>query len=310
MALSLGKSLFLYVIFLLLAFLGVAYFVWTAPPLPHAQCAEIVTPMDVISGRLIREPKKSILDLWNCLREYKKNHWWHATAGIWGAYVVFKIFGPLGAGTSLVLSVLIGALYDEWSEPYTKYSLMAHCLSISGELVGGAGGWIMSYAFGREILLYCVPNKMAALKTRTDAFQGSMFRYVLFLRMSPLFPNWFVNYGTALIGVPFMYFLTASFLALQPTTVLSISMGHMLHEMGKTGLDMVKMGKRGCVMALIMTVLSSALIPVSDYQAGFVKCKGRLNDGLNRLRRRKRRPTSPFFIPEDAESSKDISSPI
>eukprot|EP00913_Durusdinium_trenchii_P022411 g21051.t1 len=53
------------------------------------------------------------------LREYKKDHWWHTTAGLWGIYVIFKIFGPFGAGTSMVLSVLIGALYDEWAEPNT-----------------------------------------------------------------------------------------------------------------------------------------------------------------------------------------------
>eukprot|EP00439_Symbiodinium_sp_Y106_P045768 s1477_g5.t2 len=34
--------------------------------------------------------------------------------------VIFKIFGPFGAGTSVVLSVLIGALYDEWAEPKTR----------------------------------------------------------------------------------------------------------------------------------------------------------------------------------------------
>merc|ERR1712113_252627 len=100
--------------------------------------------MDVIRGQLVREPQKSILDLWNCLREYKRDHWWHTTFGIWGMYVIFKIFGPFGAGTSMVLSILIGALYNEW--PVMSYSLLAHLLGVSGEVFGGAGGWIMSYA--------------------------------------------------------------------------------------------------------------------------------------------------------------------
>merc|ERR1719197_709135 len=123
-----------------LAALGIFTFVRTAPPLPQSQCSEIVGFMDVVRGQLVREPQKSILDLWNCLREYKKDNWWHTTGGIWGIYVIFKVFGPFGAGTSMVLSVLIGALYDEWADPNTGYSLLAHLLGVSGEVTGGAGG--------------------------------------------------------------------------------------------------------------------------------------------------------------------------
>lgn len=273
MGLSLRQSVTLYVAFMVLAATAVACFVWTAPPLPQPQCAEIVTPMDVIRGKLVREPQKSILDLWNCLRVYKRDHWWHTTTGIWGMYVIFKVFGPFGAGTSMVLSVLIGALYTEWSEPVMQYSLLAHLLGVSGEVFGGAGGWIMSYAIGREILLHFAAEKMAKLKQEMDKFEGSMFRYMLFLRISPLFPNWFVNYSTALIGIPFSYFVVASTLAIQPAACMSIAMGRMLSDVGETGLDLVKMGKRGGMMAATMGVLSLPLIPADDWAKGIARFK-------------------------------------
>ncbi|CAE8640263.1 unnamed protein product [Polarella glacialis] len=279
MGLSLGQSLTLYAAFMVLAVLGVMHFVQTAPPLPQAQCSEIVTPMDVIRGKLVREPQKSILDLWNCLREYKKDNWWHTTMGIWGMYVIFKIFGPFGAGTSMVLSVLIGALYDEWSEPNTRYSLMAHLIGVSGEVMGGCGGWLMSYCVGREILLHFAAEKMATLQAEMGKFQGSLFRYMLFIRVSPLFPNWFVNYSTALIGMPFSYFLAASFIAIQPAATMSIAMGSMLRDMGEDGLDLVKMGKRGGMMAVTMAVLSLPLIPADDYAKGKAKLKRALGFG-------------------------------
>lgn len=275
MALTLWQSLTLYVLFMIAAAGGAAYFVWTAPPLPQAQCQNIVTVMDVLRGKLVREPQKSILDLWNCLREYKKDHWWHTTAGIWGTYVTFKIFGPFGAGTSMVLSVLIGALYNEWSEPNSGYSLLAHLIGVSGELFGGSGGWLMSYCIGREILLHFASEKMAKLKQEMDKFQGSLFRYMLFLRISPLFPNWFVNYSTALIGMPFSYFFFASAIAIQPAAIMSIAMGGMLRDMGETGLDIVLMGKRGAMMACTMAILSLPLIPADDYTKywAFIKQK-------------------------------------
>jgi len=268
MALTLRQSLVLYGLFMALAVAGVVYFVRTAPPLPEAQCAEIVTPMDVVRGRLVKEPQKSIVNLWNCLREYKKDHWWHTTAGLWGIYVIFKIFGPFGAGTSMVLSVLIGALYDEWAEPNTHYSLLAHFLGVSGEVCGGAGGWIMSYCIGREILLHFAAEKMATLQKEMEKFKDSMFRYMLFLRVSPLFPNWFVNYSTALIGMPFWCFAVASTLAIQPAACMSIAMGSMLRDVGESGLDLVKLAKRGGLMAATMMVLSVPLIPAEDWKKG------------------------------------------
>lgn len=263
----------LYVSFMILAVCCVVSFVRTAPPLPQAQCSEIVTAMDVIKGKLVREPQKSILDLWHCLREYKRDNWWHTTAGLWGIYVIFKIFGPFGAGTSMVLSVLIGALYDEWSEPNTHYSLFAHCLGVSGEVFGGCGAWLMSYAIGHEILMHFATEKMATLQREMDKFKGSVFRYVLFIRISPLFPNWFVNYSTAIVGVPFHHFLVASIIAIQPAACMSIGMGSMLRDVGDTGLDLVKMGKRGGMMAATMAILSLPLIPAEDLASFFARVK-------------------------------------
>mmetsp|Transcript_59843 Transcript_59843/g.157337 ORF Transcript_59843/g.157337 Transcript_59843/m.157337 type:complete len:290 (-) Transcript_59843:163-1032(-) len=279
MGLTLRQSLVAYVLAMILAIAGIAAFVYTAPPLPQAFCSEIVTPMDVVRGQLVREPKKSILDLWGCLREYKKDHWGHTTAGIWGIYVIFKIFGPFGAGTSMVLSVLTGALYDEWAEPNTGYSVLAHLIGVSGEVCGGIGAWLMSYAIGREILLHFAAEKMATLKKEMDKFEGSLFRYMLFLRVSPLFPNWFVNYSTALIGMPFWHFVIASTLAIQPAAGMSIAMGGMLRDVGETGLDLVKMSKRGGMMAVTMALLSMPLIPADDYKKGWAKFRRKLGLG-------------------------------
>lgn len=269
MALSLGQSLAAYAVVLILCIMGGWYFVQTAPPLPEAYCADTVTLMDVVRGRLVKEPSESILGLWNCLREYKKDHWWHATVGLWGTYAIFKVFGPLGAGTSMVLSVLIGALYHEWAEPLTGYSLLAHLLGVSGEVLGGVGGFLMSKAVGGQVLWHFAESRMKTLQAETKKYEGSMFRYMLFLRVTPLFPNWFVNYSTALIGMPLSYFIAASILAIQPAATMSIAMGGMLREAGESGLDLAKMTKRGAMMAITMFVLSLPLVPAEDRKKSF-----------------------------------------
>merc|ERR1719436_1985446 len=109
--------------------------------------------------------------------------------------------------------------------------------------------------------MYFAKEKMDRLASEMDKFKGSQFRYMLFLRISPLFPNWFVNYSTALIGMPFSYFFVASTLAIQPAACMSIAMGGMLRDVGETGLDLAKLAKRGGMMAGTMALLSMPLIP-------------------------------------------------
>ena len=34
----------------------------------------------------------------------------------------------------------------------------------------------------------------------------NLFWYMLFLRITPLIPNWFVNISSPIVGIPFRYF--------------------------------------------------------------------------------------------------------
>ncbi|KAJ1634090.1 hypothetical protein T492DRAFT_865750, partial [Pavlovales sp. CCMP2436] len=176
--LTLNQSLAAYAVLAVCIAIGATAFARSAPPLPATQCANIVTPLDVVRGRLVREPRESILGLWSCLKEYKRDNWWYTTLGLWGTYALFKVFGPLGAGTSMVLSILIGALYDEWSVDIggLRYSLLAHMLGVSGEVCGGVGGYFMSYLVGREILFAFAAEKMATLHAKMGEYEGSLFR--------------------------------------------------------------------------------------------------------------------------------------
>ncbi|KAG8459381.1 hypothetical protein KFE25_013017 [Diacronema lutheri] len=283
--LTLNQSLAAYAALTAAIAIGGAAFVRSAPPLPAAQCARIVTPMDVVRGRLVREPRESILGLWTCLKEYKRDNWWYTTAGIWGTYVLFKVFGPLGAGTSMVISILIGALYDEWAISLggLRYSMLAHLLGVSGEVCGGIGGYVMSYLVGREILLAFAAEKMGRLEAKMREYDGSLFRYMLFLRVSPMLPNWFVNYGTPLVGMPLSYFAAASVLAIQPAAAMSIAMGGMVREAGEAGLDLRTFAQRGAAMASTSFVLSLPLIPADDLRAAKERARAVLGLGQSPL---------------------------
>lgn len=48
---------------------------------------------------------------------------------------------------------------------------------------------------------------------------------MMFLRLTPLIPNWFVNLGSPLVGMPYIYFLFASMIGLMPNNFILIQTG-------------------------------------------------------------------------------------
>jgi uncharacterized membrane protein YdjX (TVP38/TMEM64 family) len=100
---------------------------------------------------------------------------------------------------------------------------------------------------------------------------------MLFLRVSPMLPNWFVNYGTPIVGMPIGYFVLASIIAIQPAAAMSIAMGGMVREAGEAGLDLLTFTKRGAVMASTTFLLSLPLIPAEDLRAGWRRIRHSLS---------------------------------
>lgn len=51
--------------------------------------------------------------------------------------------------------------------------------------------------------------------------QGNLFYYLLFLRITPLLPNWFVNIACPLVDVKFKYFFLATLIGASAFSWLS-----------------------------------------------------------------------------------------
>jgi uncharacterized membrane protein YdjX (TVP38/TMEM64 family) len=77
-----------------------------------------------------------------------------------------------------------------------------------------------------------VVKKFSALFTKFNSMvqknKHNLFWYMLFLRLTPLIPNWFVNLASPLVGIPYKYFLSASFIGLMPMNFILIQTGQTL----------------------------------------------------------------------------------
>ena len=77
----------------------------------------------------------------------------------------------------------------------------------------------------------------------SDGFREEALSYMLFLRLVPAFPFWFVNIAPAALGVPLKTFVTGTFLGIIPATFAFASAG--------AGLDSVILAAKNEYMACV-----------------------------------------------------------
>ncbi len=79
---------------------------------------------------------------------------------------------------------------------------------------------------------------------------------MLFLRITPLLPNWLINLASPVVGVPYLAFISATIIGLMPANILHVNMGASLSTMKKIGFD-------ANVIIFLLILSFVALIPVA-----------------------------------------------
>ena len=107
----------------------------------------------------------------------------------------------------LLLSVLAGAVYG----PMRAQLLIAACAT-----TGAMACYLLSSRLARPLLERVAPTRLADLRMRIDAHREHLLSYLIFLRLTPLVPNWLVNAASPLLGVPLRTFALATAVGLAP----------------------------------------------------------------------------------------------
>ncbi len=114
-----------------------------------------------------------------------------------------------------------------------------------GWLVGGAGGAWSAATIGATVVFLIARSAVGeTLSERMgpwigklrDGFKEEALSYMLFLRLVPAFPFWFVNIAPALLGVPLRTYVIGTVLGIIPATFAFASAG--------AGLDSVVMAAK------------------------------------------------------------------
>ncbi|CAG2054870.1 unnamed protein product [Timema podura] len=117
---------------------------------------------------------------------------------------------------SISLSILSGFLFPF---PLALF-LVCFCSATGASLC-----YLLSFFLGRRVVYRYFPEKVAQWAAIVNKHRSNLFNYMLFLRMTPFLPNWFINIVSPVIDVPLFPFWVGTFL------VVAIQAGQTLYNL-------------------------------------------------------------------------------
>ncbi|XP_059144488.1 transmembrane protein 41B-like [Physella acuta] len=184
-------------------------------------------------------------NLGQILHRYKEKYYHQVLMGFFVVYIFLQTFAIPG---SIFLSIISGFLYPF----YLALPLVCLCSAI-----GASFCYLLSYMVGRRIVHRYFPQRAADWRKHVDNHREHLFNYMLFLRITPFLPNWFINITSPVIDVPLTAFFIGTTLGVAPPSFVFIQAGKTLHKLSSTS-EAMSWGNIGLLAVFALV----ALLPV------------------------------------------------
>ena len=188
----------------------------------------------------------------------RAGHQGSVVLGIVVSYLFLQAFMIPGGWA---LNVLAGALY----RLPVGTALIACCLTAGGTLC-----YLLNKYLLRDFALLVIPERVKGFQRMVEwqASRGNLVYFMLFLRLTPLAPNWFVNMASPIVGVPLDVFAVSTAFGCIPITLVTVNAGIILDDLhdisdiysGRTVLLIAMIG----VLMLAPVLLRKRLTGVND----------------------------------------------
>ncbi|XP_047113280.1 transmembrane protein 41B-like [Schistocerca piceifrons] len=153
------------------------------------------------------------------LDKYKDRYFIEVLGAVFVTYLFLQTFAIPG---SISLSILSGFLF-----PFPAALLLVCFCSATGATLC----YILSHFLGRPLIHKYMPERAAKWSSTVNKHRENLLNYILFLRITPFLPNWFINIVSPVIGVPIVPFWLGTFLGVAPPSFVAIQAGQTLYKL-------------------------------------------------------------------------------
>lgn len=203
------SAVFSIAVIFLLSVSALAYIYFSFPELDEEEKKYVKIPYDI-------EDAKS---LGRVLDRYKDRYYFEVLLAIFVTYIFLQTFAIPG---SIFMTILSGFLF-----PFPlALTLVCFCSATGASLC-----YLVSYFAGRRLIYKYFPEKADQYSKLVQKHRDNIFNYVIFLRVTPFLPNWFINIAAPVINVPIWPFCIGTFLGVAPPSFVAIQAGKTLNQL-------------------------------------------------------------------------------
>ncbi|KPJ01858.1 PREDICTED: transmembrane protein 41 homolog isoform X1 [Papilio xuthus] len=156
------------------------------------------------------------------LDRYKDKYFHEVLLGVFLVYIFLQTFAIPG---SIFLSILSGFLF-----PFYLALILVCCCSA----IGASLCFFLSNLLGKKVVRKFFPERAAQWSKAVSKHSNNLLNYIIFLRVTPFLPNWFINMSAPVIGVPLFPFALGTFIGVAPPSFVAIQAGQTLHTLTST----------------------------------------------------------------------------
>lgn len=147
------------------------------------------------------------------LSAYTASHYFTVMSYVIILYIILQAFSIPG---TIFINVVCGSLFG---------LPVAFVLTLLCATAGASTAFLLSKLLGRHLILRYFPDKVRLFSKEIEAHKDNLFNFLLFLRISPLLPNWFINIASPILHIPYTYFFFATLIGISPQTFIAVNAG-------------------------------------------------------------------------------------
>lgn len=152
------------------------------------------------------------------LLKYKDAHYYTVLLSIAITYIMLQAVAIPG---SIFLTVLLGYLYPF---PVALFAVCA-CSAFGAQLC-----YFLALYIGRDYIIAKAPEQIRKWQNEVTSFDSLLY-CIIFLRITPVLPNWFINIASPVFDVPIYPFFFGTFIGVAPPSAFYIQAGAMLQKL-------------------------------------------------------------------------------
>lgn len=204
-------ALLLLTLIFALAAVSLTFVYSSFPEMEQAEVQYVKFPKDIDDAK----------NLGAVLSRYKDRYYAEVLCGVAVTYLFLQTFAIPG---SIFLSIVSGYLFS------FPVALLLICFCSA---TGASFCYLLSYLAGRPLVQRYVPGRAAewSKKVEKQSEQGNILSYIIFLRITPFLPNWFINLVSPVIGVRLAPFWIGTFVGVAPPSFVAIQAGTTLQQL-------------------------------------------------------------------------------